>query len=180
MEMRTFLEIAQRFCAPETEILSKYDEHMITVLADQLAAKDPRIPEDQHSAFDKFGVGTLVNAVQIGDIGGYNAALRAGQPISTEMQSKSLALLDLVECLWVTQEDRVQLEEFVKWGVEIGEFPDEANVDDLLYATNYSECIRHNEASRRILAIDQGAPDAADQVQAIYEDTIGSCEEAYK
>lgn len=180
LEQRSFLELARVSCAAQVDALSAVDTHTIDVLEAQTGGLDPNVPPNYHAVFDKFSVGTLMNAIQIGDITSYVAALNSDAPVSPEKHEKSSVTLDLVECLWITPEDRIVLGEFVEWGIESGNIPKEATVDDILYAINYSECIRHIEASRRILAIELDSSDAPNQVQAIYEDTIGSCEEAYK
>ncbi len=180
LEQRSFLELARMSCSPEIDVLSKIDTSTIDALASQTGGLDPNLRQDIHTAFDKFAVGSFVNAIQIGDIAAYSGALQAGETISEDMYNKSKALLNLVECLWIVEEDRALLDEFMLMGVESGEFPEGTTSDDLLYAVNSSECVRHNEASRRILGIDPNSSDAANQVQAIYEDTYGSCEEAYK
>ncbi|WP_282168778.1 hypothetical protein [Ruegeria atlantica] len=176
LEQRNMLDLARGFCGSEIDAVSAIDDKVLGILANNTGGLDPRVDVDQHSAFDKFAIGALANALQVGDMAVYRSHLANGDPISARMRNKSIALLDLVDCLWITQEDRAHLEEFVNWGIENGDFPSDMKVDQLLSATNMSECTRMREFDRRTLALDPDTPDIVDQVSAIAEDTIGRCE----
>ncbi|MTI01859.1 hypothetical protein [Roseibium sp. RKSG952] len=178
-EARNLLDVAHEICVPEFKTVFQFDEGFQDFLANELGQKYPLVSAEQHLAFDKYVIGSVINAKQLGDMTAYIDALKNGKTISDTTREKSSALLSLVECLRITTDDEKRLAEFIDVGVEAGNLPSHVNVESLLSAQNSAECMYTIEAGRRVLAVDASAADVSDQVQFILEDTAGRCEKDF-
>lgn len=176
---RSLLDVAEEVCATEFIALFDYDEALSELLSNELGQRYPNVSDQQHKAFDKYVLGSVVNAIQQADISGYMGALTSGSPIPDAARSKSIALLDVVECLRITPSDKAALSGFVSVSVEAGNLPQHVDVDDLLSVQRMADCMHMIEAGRRMLALDASGIAVADDVQHIIEDTTSRCEETF-
>lgn len=176
-EVQSLLDVAHQVCAPEFKTAFHFDEGLRESFSNELGQKYPFVSTEQHLAFDKYVIGSIVNAIQLGDMAAYIEALKSRKSIPDAVRDKSLALLDLVECLRITPDDKKRLSEFVEVSVEAGNLPDHVSVETLLSAQTDAECMHAIEAGRRVLAVDANAAGVSEQVQLILEDTAGRCEE---
>ncbi|KIC47086.1 hypothetical protein RA28_05140 [Ruegeria sp. ANG-S4] len=186
--VQSHLKLLQRFCPAEAEFLPKHDGTLAARLAGRILPEPPELPEDQYLAFLKAYLGDEVYTVLFADMAVYEKRLKEKQPIPEDFKKRMLALLQLSECLSLTRQDRILIDQSLETAIEIGilEVPESFTADQvasdmkdsLLRQINAMECRRANEHNRRVLSIDPESSDVAQQIDIITEDTVERCEEA--
>ncbi|WP_420584436.1 hypothetical protein [Ruegeria sp.] len=179
---QNYLETAQHYCAPQVEALLVAEVLATKQLFEAKIEQDPELPEDQHRAFDKFGSWSVVSAFQVARLTEIMVAIRNNQPVSEQLVVANKALLELSDCLWLSQEDRDLIEGLMLSvpAEDGGEGPEYSSADFVFGALDQAECFRWREASRRILEIAPESKDAETQLNVVLQDTIGQCEEKFE
>lgn len=177
-----YLETARSYCARQVEMLLEAEEQGSKLLADAKIEWDPALPENQHRAFNKFGAWALVSSVQVAQLTIYMVAIDERKPVSEQLVNANWSLLELSDCLWLSQEERDLIEELVLSTPmdEAGEGPSSSSVDVVLGPLDQAECFRWREASGRILEIAPESEGAKTRMYEILVDTIGQCEEKFE
>ncbi|MFY2825979.1 hypothetical protein [Ruegeria sp. MALMAid1280] len=179
-----YLETARSYCAPQIEMLLEAEEQGPKLLADAKIEWDPALPENQHRAFNKFGAWAIVGSVQVAQLTTYMVAINESKPVSEQLVNANWALLELSDCLWLSQEERDLIEELMLSTPmdEAGEGPSYSSedVDVVLGPLDQAECFRWREASGRILEISPESEGAKTRMHEILVDTVGQCEEKFE
>ena len=186
-EQLSFLEIARLHCSPQVEALLDADKEIANQATDSSMEWDSRIPDDQHIAFNKYSAWAVVAASQASAFLVQMYAIEEGEPAPEKWMKSYLPLLELSECMLLSQKERElfreaiiflnNLEPIVK---EMTEDEARASADHLLEKLEEVECKHWYEASRQIYEIEPGSKDAETKMWAALQDTIGQCEKKFE